>query len=396
VILSNLTPGAGGRETWCYSFLPTLLAAEPQMELRVYGLRTDDQPDTRPELLAAMAPEDRPRLRPLFFRTSRGRAPLFFAMARHLRRHMASAAVAPPRYVVAAGSIFEHLMVLASAKLRRSFRIVWLRCIFFDEKSDKLPAPLLAIARRVEGWLLARSDLLIANGDDIADYYRGRFGLHVHVIRNGIDAKRWRAPPPALDGPVTIAFVGRLTLEKGIGAFLDLARRLRGAGEAARFAFHVVGAEGPYEGEVRAAAAEGLLTYHGAVPNSALPGLLASFDVCVALTRVARDKGGGGTSNAMLEQMASGRVMLAWDNAIFRQVLDDRTAFMVEQDDVEGLAAALREIAAAPEAARTRASAAQAAATGHSLEAQLGKFLGLLNDRLPAPAASLASPKGSR
>lgn len=378
VILSRLDPSAGGRETWCYSFLPTLLAAEKDIELRVYGQRIEGQPDFSETLRGAMARNDRKRLKPLLFPAVRTRLPLFFDMAKQLRAHMARPDVKRGRYVVAAGSILEHLMVLASPKLRDSFKVAWLRCIFFDEKSDKLPAPVLALARWVEGQALKRADLLIANGDDIADYYRKRFGLDVTVIRNGIDARRWKQPLPKLGKPIRVAFIGRLTVEKGITAFLDLARILSGE----PFEFHVVGAEGPGEADVKAAAEQGLLHYHGIVANADLPALLGRFDACVALTRVSRDKGGGGTSNALMEQMAAGRVIVAWDNAIFRQLLNEVTAYLVPQDDVQALAAALSSIAQAPAEARAKARAAQAAVAEHSLDAQLGKFLALLRDRL--------------
>jgi glycosyltransferase involved in cell wall biosynthesis len=378
VILSRLDPSAGGRETWCYSFLPTLLAAERGIELRVYGQRLEGEPDYGETLRAAVAPEDRDRLKPLLFPTRRTRLPLFFNMARQLRAQMARNDVAPCRYVVAAGSILEHLMVLSSPKLRDSFKVVWLRTIFLDAKSDRLPGPFLSLARWVEGQALKRADLLIANGDDIAEYYRKRFGLDVAVIRNGIDTRRWKQPPPSLGTPIRIAFVGRLTVEKGVAEFLKLVRTLRGG----PFEFHVVGSEGPGETDVRAAAAQGLLHYHGVVANADMPALLGRFDACVALTRVSRDKGGGGTSNALMEQMAAGRVILAWDNVIFRQVLDENTAYIVPQDDVDALAAAARRISQDSAQAQAKAAAAEAAVIEHSLDTQLRKFLGLIRERL--------------
>ena len=152
--------------------------------------------------------------------------------------------------------------------------------------------------------------------------------------------------------------------------------------EGDKFEFHVVGAEGPGEAEVKAAAEQGLVIYHGMVANAALPALLGHFDACVALTRVSRNKGGGGTSNALMEQMAAGRVIVAWDNVIFRQVLNESTAYLVAQDDIEALAAAIRRISQAPTQARSKAAAAQSAVAEHSLDRQLDRFLTILGGRL--------------
>jgi glycosyltransferase involved in cell wall biosynthesis len=376
VMASNFGRTAGGRETWAYGFLPQLLAYQPELDLRVHGMRTEDHADTTGDLFAATEPAHHDRLKPVFHRAQRGLLPVFASMIRGLRSWMAGSDVAPPDWSLAAGCVNEQILVLATPKLRRSFRIVWLRTILLDQRIERIPQFLMPLARRVEAWLIGRSQLIIANGDDIAAYY-ARYGLKVEVIRNGIDARRWRRDAPALKGPLRVAFIGRLVPTKGIKEFLAAADLLKSSEGPSGFEFHVVG-DGPYEDEVRAAADRGIIKFHGPVHNDELPALLVDFDVCVAFTFVSPTQGGGGTSNALLEQMAAARVIVGWNNAIFRQVLDQSNAWLVPQGDAAAVATALRDIAAHPEEARKRAQAAQRFVGRFSLEAQLEKFLALL------------------
>lgn len=376
VMASNFGRTAGGRETWAYGFLGPLLAARPDLKLRVHGMRSEDHADTTADLLAAADPADRGRLQPLFHQARRGRLPVFVSMLRGLRAWMAKPEVRPPDWSLAAGCVNEQILLLATPKLRRSFRIVWLRTILLDQRIDRIPRMLMPLARRFEAWLIGRSQLIIANGEDIADYYR-RFGLTVEVIRNGVDAKRWHLPPPTLVGPLRVAYIGRLIPSKGINEFLAAAEIVRQAGGGDRIEFHVVG-DGPHQDRVREAEARGAVRFHGPIHNDALPALLEQFDVCTAFTFVSPTQGGGGTSNALLEQMAAARVILAWNNIIFRQVVDGSSAWLVPQGDTDAVVRALWEIAADSAEARRRATAAQRFVRQFSLEAQSERFLALL------------------
>lgn len=122
--------------------------------------------------------------------------------------------------------------------------------------------------------------------------------------------------------------------------------------------------------------------------NAALPGILPSIDVCVALTR---SDGGGGTSNAMLEQMAAGRVMLAWDNVIFRQWLHHENAFLAPQGDVDGLEACLAAISRDRAEALRRAGNGPVSVADHGVDTMMRKFdetvRSALGRRQPDPSA---------
>jgi glycosyltransferase involved in cell wall biosynthesis len=102
------------------------------------------------------------------------------------------------------------------------------------------------------------------------------------------------------------------------------------------------------------------------------------MQVCAALTFVhGRDRhesGGAGVSNALLEQMAAGRIMLCWDNEAFRQVLSDDSAYFVRQGDVGALLDALLAIIGNPVAAHARAQRAAEIAANYGLERHMDLF----------------------
>ena len=160
MMISNFGPADGGRETWAYNFIPRLLDLWPEAQLDIVGLRREGQPDNS----ALLKKLTGPRGSITFVESKRRRFP-------------------------------EQLVTLLSPSLRQAKRVVWLRTILTHERAHQLPKWLAGIVAATETLLLRSADLLIANGEDTAAYYRRR-GLDVAVIPNGVDVARWHAPPP--------------------------------------------------------------------------------------------------------------------------------------------------------------------------------------------------------
>ena len=383
VMLSNLGPAEGGRETWLYNFLPRLMQRFPSLKLRIHGFKLDGDPDYRERLLGAVYPRHRDRISIDLVEAKPSGRPNAFAFWAGLRRSARKAL--QPRFVIAVGSWVELLAIIVSGGFRRSGKILWLRTIFVDEKAHRIPSAARGLLRRVEDAILKRADLLIANGDDTAAHYRAR-GFDVIVIKNAVDLKRWSMSPPKLIRPLHVAFIGRLAQVKGINEFLAAAREMATTAEGQQFIFHVAG-DGPARDDALALARAGNLQFHGPLPNEAVPAFLQDMDVCVALTFAGSDLGGGsggaGVSNSLLEQMAAGRVLLCWDNPVHRQVLNENSAYLVKQGDPSALIAALRQIASDPEEASARARRAADLAQGYGFEAHMNLFAEAAAEWLP-------------
>jgi glycosyltransferase involved in cell wall biosynthesis len=364
-MISNFGRSDGGRETWAYNFIPRLLAARPSMRLRIYGLRRSGWPDNS-VLLRECGPGGKVDV--TFVETTRKRLPALSYLTQ-AGRGFGESNERQPDLVLAVGSALELAAAILSPRHRKVPKIVWLRNILLDEKSYRVPQLIRPLARRVERALLRRANLILANGWDTAQHYE-QLGLRTIVIPNGVDVAKWDVGPPSLRGKLRVAYIGRLNREKGAPEFLSVASEL---GQSDKFEFHVVGGGSTEQAEELARKER--LIFHGPLSNDKLPGMISQFDICVALTHKSAEHGGGGVSNALLEQMAASRVIVAWDNQIFRQLLDERSAYLVPQGDVAALTAVLNAIAAEPSEARSRALAARKTVEDFSFESHMKVFL---------------------
>ncbi len=252
---------------------------------------------------------------------------------------------------------------------------MWLRSIYTREKAAQLPSITKNIVVAIERIVLGRFGLVLANGEDTAAFYRS-MGAQCNVIANAVPLDVWAMPSPRAVGTLRIAFIGRLAEVKGIRQFL---RAVQLCEQDARglCRFDVVG-DGPARPEVEALVTRTALMYHGQVANAAVRSIVADCDVCVALTVSGPLLGGGGVSNALVEQMAAGRIIVAWDNDIFRQVLDSSVAYLVPQDDARMLSDTLLHIARNRDEALGRAAAACRRSREYSMSGHVDSFFRLL------------------
>ncbi len=136
---------------------------------------------------------------------------------------------------------------------------------------------LLAVfVRRLERWAERHVHLVLAE-----DGYRERFRRIHPVVRNHPWASQRPDPtaPSVPDLPPRVLYVGRISKGRGITTVLALARELRGSAR--------VELAGPVDADVQqlvdAAVAEGLVTWHGFVPNDRVGSLLSGGSVGLSL-----------------------------------------------------------------------------------------------------------------
>jgi glycosyltransferase involved in cell wall biosynthesis len=375
VMISNFGASDGGRETWAYQFVPRLLQELPDLRLNIFGLRAPGEPNNHDAFREVADPASN-RLDQTYLSIGASKLPYSVLFAGLLRRASRTRGRAAPT-ILAVGSVMELLAILMSPEMSKSRKILWLRTIWSHEKAARIPAALRWAAEAFERRILRRADLLIANGEDTADFYRSR-GFKVEVIPNAVDVGRWDVDPPRLQAPVRIGFIGRIIEEKSYREFIGAARQLRGD---PRFEFSVVG--GPSNPIVDDAARDGTINYLSPVPNHEVKRVISELGVCVAL---GKSGGGGGVSNALLEQMAAGRIIVAWDNPIYRQLLDEDCAYLVPQGSTAGLIEVFQAIANDPEKAAACGVSARDRAKHYGWETHLARFLSLLKSSEERPA----------
>lgn len=349
IMLSDFDRNGGGRETWLYNFLPELLEDQCIKKVHLFGYSNNLDNNISKSSFFCNTKANKYKLEPVVLIGRPSKLPMALSMFFKLRKYKTTK---KPSITLAMG-VFELLMMLFVRRFNNTKKVVWLRSIFTHEKAYAIPKFLRKTILSLEIYFLRKADVIISNGDDIKSFYE-KYGLEVSVIKNGIDYKKWKIPSPKLNDPLHVAFVGRLSQIKGIESYLELAETVKKGEHHANFVFHIVGKEGVYKEKVLTLVKENVVINHGVIANQDLPFFLNKIDVCVALTFASDKGGGGGTSNAMLEQMAASRIMLAWDNIIFRQYLDEDNAYLVDQYNIKGLEEAILLIKNDIKLARTK------------------------------------------
>jgi glycosyltransferase involved in cell wall biosynthesis len=201
------------------------------------------------------------------------------------------------------------------------------------------------------------------NPDDMAEFRRLAIVTERHklvrVNGSGVDVEHFKAAPPPLEGPVFL-LIARLLRDKGIGEYVEAARRLRARHPAARF--RLVGALDSNPAafsadEVARWRAEGVIDYLGEAAD-VRPCLAESTVYVLPSYRE-------GTPRTVLEAMACGRAVITTDAPGCREtVTQGDNGFLVPVGDAGALAAAMERFILRPElalamGARSRALAEQ-------------------------------------
>lgn len=161
----------------------------------------------------------------------------------------------------------------------------------------------------------------------------------VLIRGSGVDESRFRPQAEAVDGLPTVLFAGRLLWQKGIGEFVEVARRLQG-----RARFRVVGyeeASSPLNvpaAKLAAWQAEGLIEWAGRQDDMAAV-YAASSIVCLPSTY------GEGIPKVLIEAAACGRACITTDTPGCREIVRDGiNGLLVPPADVDALTAAVRRL----------------------------------------------------
>lgn len=347
LIYSVLQAYSGGRETWLYNFLRSDARTRYRRVVVVY--LSDGSSPIRSEL-ERIGIEFKGATKRSNFRLVNwfSFAVASLSMALNLR-------VMCPRFI-AVGSWYENL-ALSLVKLVRpgAVSVCWVRSIMIKQLFYRAPPPVSMILERLELWLLRRNDIVITNGQDTQDYYRTK-GIDSFLIPNAVDINRVRKNQNALlFPPFVIMYAARLAPDKGIIPFIHAVELFskHSPGIVNKLKFVVVGS-GPLRDLLIEHINDGLpIDYLGPIENSALLERLSRVDATVHLTTSGR-VGASGVSNALLESIMSQNLPICWDNPIYRQVLDRSQALMVDEENINALAEAFRQVANEPAELRVR------------------------------------------
>ncbi|TXF13339.1 glycosyltransferase family 4 protein [Pelomicrobium methylotrophicum] len=206
---------------------------------------------------------------------------------------------------------------------------------------------LAAVLRGLLRLALGRGAVIVQNPEDAAAVARlGMAPARIRLIPGaGVDVARF-APQPEPEGLPVVMLASRLLWDKGVGEFIEAARRLPG-----RACFVLVGAPDPGnpasvdESTLRAWTEEGVVEWWG--PREDMPATLnAAHIVCLPSYRE-------GLPKVLLEAMACGRAVVTTDAPGCRDcVRDGDNGLLVPVGDAGALAAAIRQLLDDPDLRR--------------------------------------------
>lgn len=303
-----------------------------------------------------------------------GQAAFARAFARELRHERIDAVLA--EY----GQVGVHVM--AACRLAGIPLIVHFRGK--DASNEKVLAQYLPRYKK----MFAQAAAVIAVSREIRDRLEswGAPSDRLYVIPSGVDPGRFTGADPARVGPMFIA-VGRFVAKKAphltIAAFARVVERE----PAARL--RMVG-DGPLEDEVRTAIAEhgieGQVELLGRLSSDEVAQLMAESRCFVQHSMTTPDGDTEGAPKTVSEAQMAGLPVVATRHAgIPELVIDGESAFLVEEGDVDQMAAAMIRIAQDPElAARMGRRARQHAVEHLALERSIGEIADVIQAAVDA------------
>jgi glycosyltransferase involved in cell wall biosynthesis len=224
-------------------------------------------------------------------------------------------------------------------------RIVWLRSIFMKEINLLKLKKIKKFVKMIERFYLQKADVVIANGYDTRDFYIKEYNIrNIIVIPNAIHTDYVKENlNPFAGEKIGIGYIGRLYINKGIDCFIksiDIYNRkyIKNNKE-----FIVIGF-GEMEGEVISLANKyNNVKFLGKIDSREIFTILSQLDATVHLTK-SNNIGGAGISNSLLESIFANNLIICWDNPIFRQIVNENNAYMLEEDNILSLVAVYDEL----------------------------------------------------
>lgn len=215
----------------------------------------------------------------------------------------------------------------------------------------------------------------------------------IEVIRVGIEPENYRAPTPAVDAPFRILTVAGLKPYKGIRILIEACASLRRSGVA--FVCDIVG-DGPLRrtlaAQIQRAGLEEHVHLAGARPQGEVAEMIRLATVFVLPSIIAPDGQMEGIPVALMEAMAASRPVVASALSGVPELIEHGvTGLLVDPNNPEMLANAIRRIADDPEAAaRLGEAGRERVAAEFALRENVSRLREWLDRMNPAADVSVA------
>lgn len=281
--------------------------------------------------------------------------------------------------------IFQAVTAWALARLKRARFLLEVRDLWpaFAVEVGVLRNRLLIRASEwLERFLYRQADVLIANSPGFVEHIRQRSGRTAELVPNGADEAMFDPQADgrafrqrhALQGKFLVLYAGAHGLSNDLGVALAAADQLRNQPEIRI----VLLGDGKDKSALQTQAADlGLdnLIFLPPVPKEQMAEALAAADACLAILKPLKLYATV-YPNKVFDYLAAGRPILLAIDGVIRQVVEAAGAgVFVPPGDPAALAAAIRQLAADPQQARTMGRAGRAYLQAHFSRGALARQL---------------------
>lgn len=177
----------------------------------------------------------------------------------------------------------------------------------------------------------------------------------VFVQQNGIDLRTWSSTDPSarFEGKVRFLFVGRLIPKKGPREMLAAFARMRELAPEVNAELVLCGGgslEAALRADVELLQLGGLVHLRGAVPSEAVREAMADAHIMLQHSVQTRSGDMEGLPVSLTEAAAMGLPIIATRHSGIPEIVTDGVnGFLVDENDIEGMAVRMTELARAPQ-----------------------------------------------
>jgi glycosyltransferase involved in cell wall biosynthesis len=261
------------------------------------------------------------------------------------------------------------------------YHVIWLRTTLTKFIKTLNSSVFSKLVFTLERKALKDANLIISNGWDTKKNYISDYNIESVVIPNAIELSKYKNSKglDKIDEVIRVAFIGRFFENKGVFNFVDSIKQFNAIYPdlAGKINFVFVGWG---ENSVEQFASETFnCTYVGKISNTKIASFLDEIHCGVALTKFNDiDPGGSGVSNGLLELMVTGKIIIAYDNQIYRQFPNEDFLVYTKENDNDQLASIFADIVNNKNEYFLRSENAKKYVEAFSIEAHVESFFKLI------------------
>ncbi|TQR12717.1 glycosyltransferase family 4 protein [Psychrobacillus soli] len=335
---SQLIEGFGGVETWADYFFP-ILSENKNIEINIYYVHDDN--NVNKKLVTKWSNDKiRAKLKPIKINSPEKRFFLlnYIAYSEQVEKYISNKDISNDYFIFIGsimGSFCNSYLSWKNINYKSSKKIVWIRSKSVGEVGNALFGIKKRIAGFLEKSLLKKSTKIITNGYDTKQFYEMMYpeiANKILCIPNAIphNFNYLAINTDRLKKQYTIVYAGRLHESKGFSYFERVSQQ-----SSINKKFIAYGDDTHLQKRLPT------INYQGKYKFTDLESIFQTGDIFLFLNISSM---AGGLSHSLLEAMSAGKIIVAWNNDVHKQVLNDSNSWLVEEGNSKKLIEVIEKI----------------------------------------------------